>query len=254
MCELFGFTATKEYKINAYLEEFYSHCDRHPHGWGFADLSFDEAIIEKEPVKASESAYLKERLTVPIVVKKAFAHIRLATVGQLAYVNSHPFTMADARDRKWTLNHNGTIFSYEPLEKYRDKQSGGTDSERMLMHIVELMNDAYAKKGEDLTREERFRILDDLIVKITDGNKINMILYDGEVMYAHTNFRDTLHYMKKKDATVISTMPLSDEGWMDMPFDCLVAFKEEETLFMGTDHGHEFFNDPKRYENLPKIM
>ena len=31
MCEIFGFSSSKEEELNDYLKEFYSHCEEHPH-------------------------------------------------------------------------------------------------------------------------------------------------------------------------------------------------------------------------------
>ena len=67
--------------MNDYLREFYSHSNKHPHGWGVACLEKQEAMIEKEPLQAAKSHYLKERLSVPIYAKTAVAHIRYATIG-----------------------------------------------------------------------------------------------------------------------------------------------------------------------------
>ena len=36
------------------------------------------------------------------------------------------------------------------------------------------------------------------------------MIFDGEVMYVHTNFKDSLHYLKNDDEIVIATPPLND--------------------------------------------
>lgn len=99
-----------------------------------------EVQIEKEPVQATKSNYLKERLSVPIQVKNAFAHIRYATIGNVEYKNCHPYTKKDRNGRSWTLVHNGTIFHYQPLDRYVRLQNGDTDSERILLYLVDLVN------------------------------------------------------------------------------------------------------------------
>ena len=38
MCELFGFSGNTYQEMNDYLDVFYSHSVRHPHGWGLAIL------------------------------------------------------------------------------------------------------------------------------------------------------------------------------------------------------------------------
>lgn len=38
MCELFGVSAPGKIQLNDLLDVFFSHGDRHPHGWGMAFL------------------------------------------------------------------------------------------------------------------------------------------------------------------------------------------------------------------------
>ena len=80
MCEIFGFSSSKEEELNDYLKEFYSHCDEHPHGWGLAILDSDKFSVFKEPVKARSSVMLGNILLNPIVSKNALAHIRLEKI------------------------------------------------------------------------------------------------------------------------------------------------------------------------------
>ena len=99
MCELFGVSARDDFYANNYLKAFYAHSDFHPHGWGLACVSRNSAFVEKESVKASESNYLRERLSQPITEKLLLAHIRYATIGNVEYKNCHPFTGKDCTGR-----------------------------------------------------------------------------------------------------------------------------------------------------------
>ena len=80
MCELFGVSAQNDFYANDYLKLFYSHSDFHPHGWGLACVSRNGALVEKESVKASNSNYLRERLSQPVTERLLLAHIRYATI------------------------------------------------------------------------------------------------------------------------------------------------------------------------------
>ena len=133
MCELFGIISAESHEINDDLKEFFSHSNAHPHGWGLACLEENNFHIEKEPIQASKSNQLRKRLSNPIIVKTALAHIRNATIGNIDYSNCHPFTYKDQQGRTWTLIHNGTIFNGKLLNKYVDIQNGDTDSERILL-------------------------------------------------------------------------------------------------------------------------
>ena len=99
MCELFGMSAARSGDVGPLLTEFYSHSNRHPHGWGLALLYPNAVSLEKEPVPALHSDYLKRRLTAPVEAQYCIAHIRLATRGSLEYANTHPFIKRDATGR-----------------------------------------------------------------------------------------------------------------------------------------------------------
>lgn len=254
MCELFGICGKKEYQINNYLKEFFSHSENHPHGWGLAIMEGDESSVEKEPLKASKSLYLKRRLSVPVLAKIAFAHIRYATIGNEEYENCHPFTQKDNTGRRWTLIHNGTIFDYPPMSKYIKSQKGDTDSERILMYIVDKINRSGRTADNPWSKEERFCFLDCLVKKLSKGNKLNMLLFDGEVMYVHTNYANSLYYLKKEESIFFSTQPLGKEQWDPVPFTTLLAYEEGELLFTGTNHENEYIENAEDMKYIYQIF
>lgn len=250
MCELFGISSKEEAGVNDYLNEFFSHSSEHPHGWGIARLDGMEVSIEKEPVQASKSQHLKDRLFMPIRVKTAFAHIRKATIGNLDYHNCHPYTMKDMCGRQWTLIHNGTIFNYPLLDAYKAVQKGNTDSERILLYIVDMVNQAERELQRDLDAKERFDILDSLIVKMSKENKLNLMLYDGEMFYVHTNYRNSLYQLQKESQIIFSTTPLSQEDWSPVLFTTLLAYQEGKKVFQGTEHGNEYIESEENIKFL----
>ena len=99
MCELFGLTGPDEIVVNEYLETFAGHSVNHPNGWGLAIFCGKEVNIEKEPVAAYKSSYLKERLRTPLRASNMMAHIRFATRGHMSYENCHPFVRHDQSGR-----------------------------------------------------------------------------------------------------------------------------------------------------------
>lgn len=254
MCELFGFTSKGSYCINDYLKEFYTHSSGHPHGWGLACLDGNEAMVEKEPVKASESRYLKERLTQPVVVSTAFAHIRYATIGNVRYQNCHPYTQKDCSGRRWTMIHNGTIFDYAPLNEFVKQQEGDTDSERIFLHIMKLIHEKEACLHRALDASERFELLDDMVVKMSQGNKLNLLIYDGEIMYVHTNYAGSLYYLEKEEGTLFSTAPLSKEAWNPVPFTTLLAYQDGALIRTGTNHKNEYVECEENVKFLYQIF
>lgn len=292
MCEIFGACLKRPLVLNNYLKEFYSHSPHHPNGWGLALLHGNEAEIEKEPVRADRSHYLRRRLSVPVEEQNVLAHIRYATIGNEEYENCHPFTGTDISGRRWTLIHNGTIFDYEPLNPYSRVQRGQTDSERILLYIIDRMNRRIRESADQhprgetpdedskcpqgaahqsggnrmqaesneqtacrarvhmLSAGERFAILDSIVCSMSKGNKLNLILYDGEYMYVHANYPESLYYLKSGDGYLFSTQPLSGKNlslgtpadlsldqWKLFPMTTLYGFHDGEQIFRGTDHG-----------------
>ena len=251
MCELFGITGREKKRINDELREFYSHSDKNPHGWGLAifDPESGRAHIEREDKSAAVSNRVRDILSEDIFSASAMAHIRLATIGLEAPANSHPFTGLDASDRRWTLVHNGTVFECEALNRYAYEQDGETDSERILLYILDRMSEDIPEGcGDD--GKLRFDILNDIISEITPQNKINIILHDGEYLYVHTNFRDSLFLKREGGSIYFSSTPLDKGDWENVPFTRLLAFKDGELVFEGKAHGNEYIPDEKNLQAL----
>ncbi len=242
MCELFGYSSSNPRSINRELKEFYSHSEKHPHGWGLAVFEEKSASFEKEAIKATNSNYLKDRLSEPVEASVALGHIRYATVGVSKRNNSHPFVGKDNSGRRWTLIHNGTIFDGQALNDYYDRQKGDTDSERLLLYLIDSIN---ANPEKD-----RFEVIDELVLSLAPGNKLNFIIYDGEYLYAHSNFRGSLHALTREDETVISTNPLYDGDWKLLPLNTLVAYKNGKLVKTGTTHSGEYIPDPQQVAEL----
>ena len=189
MCELLGVTAKRKIIMNDLLATFFSHSVDHRNGWGLAVLDTDSITIDREPVMASSSLYLKDRLLGTIETSKCIGHIRFATIGGDSIKNTHPFARYDISGRQWVLAHNGTIFDSEALAPYRFVQEGSTDSERILLYIIDRMGETYRRKGDALSADERIRIVENMVQTIVPGNKVNLLIYDGELFYVHKNER-----------------------------------------------------------------
>ena len=248
MCEMLGMTAKRKRQANGLLREFYSHAEAHPHGWGLARFpDGGTPSVEKEPVCATHSTLLESLLADPVEERALIAHIRLATIGHIEYENCHPFTATDNSGRTWTLAHNGTIFSGTALNDYMGIQYGDTDSERALLHLVDRINAAQNHRRHALDEAERFGVLSAAIAELAQGNKLNLLIHDGEVLYAHCNFRDTLHVWLDADTVAFSTRPLSAGTWAPVPFTSLVAAKDGEIVRTSPPHGHEYIYSPEDY-------
>ena len=220
--------------------------------WELVTFDDDGASMQKEPIQACKSQRLQARLAESVETAAAFGHIRYATIGQIAYDNCHPYTQLDTDDRRWTLVHNGTIFSYPPLNAFARVQQGNTDSERILLYLVSLINQA--EQRNPLSAQQRFRVIDDAVVKLAPENKLNLLLFDGEQMYVHTNYKDSLYLLEREDSTMFATVPLSEEDWRPVPFAQLLAYREGKLVFAGTKHGKEYVDNEENLRYLYQIF
>ena len=235
MCELFGLASANAVRCNAMLTEFFDHSHHHCHGWGIA--FFDgEFHMEKESQPAYESSRVRELLSQPIEASHMMAHIRLASVGSLSHANSHPFVMTDRWGRVWTLEHNGTMFDGHLLEQYKAVQEGQTDSERIACCLIDRIN----QLPEEPSDEARFALVDQMIRELTPGNKVNLLIWDGTYLYAHTNLIATLHRKALPDGIVLATTALDDGIWEQVPMMRLLVYRNGTCVYEGKPHGNEY--------------
>ena len=246
MCELFGVTANRKIKINELLKRFFEHSAENRNGWGLALLDDNSVSIEKEPVRADYSLYLKNRLTGKIETSRCMAHIRKATVGDESFSNTHPFIKRDESGRTWVLVHNGTIFESRVLNAYQCLQSGSTDSERILLNIVDHVNRHYMQEMNSFDANERIRLVDNLIRRIVPENKVNIMLYDGDYFYVHKNEEGTLYRSVRRGTVIFATHPLSEDGWEELPQNQLLVYKNGELIYEGEKHEFTYVHDEEK--------
>lgn len=252
MCELFGITSNRKTNIHGLLNEFFSHAEAHPNGWGLAFFDEGHTLIEKEPLQASKSYYLKCRLNEPVETSCFLAHIRRATIGDESYSNSHPFVATDNSGRKWTLIHNGTIFDAPALSVYQHYQKGSTDSERILLYIVDQINGQLKTNPNFNDKNEKFTFIEKLIKELSPENKLNLIIYDGEYFYVHKNAAGTLYVKEQPGIAIFSTCPLDSckGSWTEFPQNKLLVYKEGSVVYSGTPHKHSYVDDPEKIKLL----
>jgi Predicted glutamine amidotransferase len=238
MCELLGVSSAEPIDISPYLRVFSEHGKKFPHGWGLFWQNSGGFEILKEPVCAAKSGVLGELLENELPQKTILAHIRYATIGSIKTVNCHPFQGTDSTGRLWTLTHNGSIYSGRNLTKFLNEQQGDTDSERVLLFIIDEINKA--QKDGSLTLKKRFDVVDAAIKKLAPRNKLNLMLYDGELLYVHKNMQNSLSCKRDGKGLVFATTPLDDGDWKDFPLSKVCAFRNGELVFEGKAHNEIF--------------
>ena len=225
------------------LKEFYSHAPGNPDGWGLFCKTGSSLLFEKENIRADRSNHLRSLLSGSITAEAAIAHIRLATIGYDEMENTHPFRGYDISEREWIFAHNGTIFESDVLNKYTYEQDGETDSERIFLYILDSMNEAMRRKSGPLDADERFDILQQITAGLAPKNKLNLLIYDGEMLYVHSNYRGSLYERREDGYILFSTRPLQEGKWDEIPFTRLLSYKDGESVREGTSHDTEYIPD-----------
>ena len=234
MCELFGFSAKEPIGAADYLNKFFSHSVLHPHGWGMMyDCGGARAVI-REPVRAIDSTCLGDIVASLGPQKTMLAHIRFATVGSIREENCHPYTGTDLSGREWTLIHNGTIYSGKLNYQYYKRQSGDTDSERLFLALLDAVNERLRQGA--MTERERFETVAHFIEQTAPRNKLNLMIWDGELLYVHKNLKNTLSYRRIPEGILFSTQPLGQNGWCPFPIAQVIAYRDGREIWRGNRH------------------
>ena len=247
MCELLALSANRKIKMNKLLNAFFDRSNEHPNGWGLAVFDGNHVSIEREPVKARNSLYLRNRLSSVVLATDLLAHIRKATVGQVEYENTHPFTAKDVSGRTWTLIHNGTIFESPVISAYQYKQPGTTDSERILLYLVDQINKKIIDDMNFFDVNERFKTVEAVIEKLAPENKLNLIIHDGEYLYVHKNDPGTLYQKVFSGGEIFATHPLDDGEWTEFDDNRLEVYKKGQCVYRGRKHS---FTYVEKEENI----
>ena len=250
MCELLGVTAAQKIRVNELFNTFFSHSIEHRNGWGLVLFDEEPLHIDRGSEKAVDSSYLKSRLEKRIETSGCIAHIRKATIGEVKLVNTHPFSNCDDSGRQWILAHNGTIFDSDVLAPYQYVQEGSTDSERILLYIVDEINKLYHDRWIRPSGEERIRVVEDAIHSIVPGNKLNLMLYDGELFYIHKNDAGTLYKKELEEGIVFATKPLDNEVWTEFPLNRLMVYKDGKQVYTGRAHDWTYIHNEENMRML----
>ena len=250
MCELFGVTAKNRIKVTGLLDTFFSHSADHRNGWGLVYLDVPPAIIHKEPQRATNSRTLRELLEKDTETAACIAHIRKATIGEEHSRNTHPFEGTDESGRRWTLAHNGTVFDADILAPYQYKQKGETDSERILLYIIDEVNKNTSEGNSEASDISRFKVVEEAVKKLAHGNKLNLLIHDGEYLYVHKNAAGTLYIREDADSALFSTQPLLGGNWNEVPQNQLLIYKDGQRVFTGEKHPYGYVEDAAKLRLL----
>jgi len=254
MCQLLGMNCNVPTDICFSFRGFHQRGGRtgdHADGFGVAFFEGPGCRIFVDARPATNSPVAELIANYPIRSQNVIAHIRKATRGEVALVNTHPF-MRELWGRYWIFAHNGTLENFHPEHGNRYRPVGATDSEQAFCYLLDTLRLRYPDGHPPLA--EFYGTLATLSTEITRHGTFNYILSNGDYLFAHCT--DKLTYvlrhapfatahLKDQDIevdfsevttpmdriAVIATEPLTDnETWTKFAPGQLLAFHDGAPL------------------------
>lgn len=251
MCRLYGFRATEMTKVECTLVHaqnaliIQSDKDRsgtsHSNGWGLAVYRNQTLHIERQARAAIQDAGFR-RAAARAHSDTVLAHVRRATVGNIALENTHPFSHGS-----WAFVHNGTLPHFAHLRpkllaamtpEHRAAIQGETDSEHIFHMILSRMETMPEPSLLQTLRASLAQIVAwCLAIDSASLIGLNVLLTDG-VLLAGSRWGRTLYFVERSgvhdceicgfphirhdsrrnyQAVVVASEPISHESWREVP-------------------------------------
>lgn len=112
------------------------------------------------------------------------------------------------------------------------------------------INKAYRKEKRPLTNEERIRVIEAAIHTIVPGNKLNLMLYDGELFYLHKNEQGTMYRKMVPGGAMFATLPLDQGKWTEVPENRLLVYQDGQLLYIGERHTFSYIHNEEHMKLL----
>lgn len=263
MCELFGMASASPSRVVYALDEFSQHGGqsyRNKDGWGIALYQPRDAYLFKEPEPASDSALAKLVSDNAHPAKYLIAHVRLATSGEPALENTHPFRRTQ-HGRVHHFAHNGELHGLKEQLSGKDIATdaiGDTDSELAFLDLLDRLS--ASNGGYPETVEARFDIFAVFAEDMAKLGSANFLYSDGEALFVHAHKRryelpdgtrsepraPGLHMRNcfanddgeqwqtggaeitdlDPHTILFASVPLNDHGWEELPEGCAIVISD----------------------------
>lgn len=207
MCQLLGMNCNVPTDICFSFRGFHHRGGRtgdHADGFGVAFFEGPGCRIFVDARPAVSSPVAELIANYPIRSQNVIAHIRKATKGEVALVNTHPF-MRELWGRYWIFAHNGTLEGFHPAFGNHYRPVGTTDSEQAFCHLLDTLRLRYPDGQPPLP--ELYGTLATFSAEIASHGRFNYILSNGDYLFAHCS--DNLSYVLRR--APFATAHLMDE-------------------------------------------
>lgn len=193
MCELFAMSSRIPTSVSFSFAAFSKHggvTGPHKDGWGIAYFDGPDVRLFRESDAAGNSAFVQFIRENRFVSNMVISHIRLATQGEVALKNTHPFAR-ELGGRMHVFAHNGKLDGIHEdanIRLGRFKPVGDTDSEYAFCYLMGLMEPLWAG-GRFPSLDERFDVISHFAATLRAFGPGNFLYADSDVLFAHGHMR-----------------------------------------------------------------
>ncbi len=234
------------------------HDGPHKDGWGVAYFDGRDVFLLRESCPAAQSGLVKFMETNGPPSNLVISHIRLATRGEVALHNTHPF-QRELGGHVHVFAHNGTLSAIQdncPLDSNRFVPIGETDSEHAFCCLLERLAEPWDRMAGDVPPvESRLQVVADFAARLRPLGPFNFVYSDGDALFVHAHRRRQdddevrppgLHVLVRssnqeavdltesgvilaplpQELALVASVPLTDEPWEPIGEGEVIALKQ----------------------------
>ncbi len=268
MCELFAMSSRLPSTVALSMKTFAEHgggTAPHRDGWGIAYYRDAYAQLIKDDSAAYDSDWVRFVQARGLRSSTIISHIRQATRGAVRLENTHPFAR-ELGGKMHILAHNGTLVGVHEHPDFKlgaYRSIGDTDSEHAFCHLLDRMSGIWLDRAEPPTLTQRLEIFADFATRARALGSANFIYGDSEYLFlqAHERHHEDgetrppgLHALTRQcrepaetvtgggvavtgednqAVTLFASVPLTDEDWVPLPKNTILALKDGEVVARG---------------------
>jgi glutamine amidotransferase len=159
----------------------------HVDGWGMAFHDADGCRVFIDAGRACDAPLAEFLRRHPLRARTVLAHVRKATQGAVALANCHPF-QREWLGRSWLFCHNGDLKGFRPPLHGGHLPVGQTDSEWVFCWLLQELRGCFAAQPAP-GWPQIAPALAELVAEVRRHGSFNLLLSDGEALYAHASTR-----------------------------------------------------------------
>jgi glutamine amidotransferase len=209
------------------------------------------ALVIKEAEPASQSPWVNFIAEQGLTSHCVIAHVRLASVGEPALENTHPFRRTLGR-HVHVFAHNGTLKGLAeryPASRLERIPVGETDSELAFVLLLERLRSVWGDGTRIPDVADRLRVFAAFAKEMAALGTANFLYSDSDALFVHANKRIYEEnggfseprapgwgvkgcnvHMGDERTILFASVPLDETGWDPIPEGTAIAVRQGEEV------------------------